>query len=147
MTTNGNGYAKKFHLYATAAATIVAMLISLFSYMREMKDEQARAQTGQGLNEQQETIAALRESVEFNRKLLLQLYFATRSTDVPNERRNDSPGISPAPRPRQPPETRRDDNVPPVPKLIPPDKLFKNVPQIPKQEKRDWKNYEQRQLQ
>lgn len=143
--TNGNGYAKKFHLYATAVATIVAMAISVFSYMREMKDDKARAQAGEGLNQQQATIEALRDSVEFNRKLLLQLYFSTGPrSSRPDGRGDDSPGSSPAPRPRPAPPSRGDDHVPPVPELTPPDELFKNLPQVPKQEKRDWKDYEQR---
>jgi hypothetical protein len=31
-----------------------------------------------------------------------------------------------------------------VPRLIPPDELLKKAPPIPRQEKRNWKDYEQR---
>ena len=142
--TNGNGYAKRFHLYVTAIGAIVAIGLSVTGFMREIKDDKARQQAGQGLNEQQTTITALRASVEFNRQLLLALYTAApkrartpRTTpDIPRSRTPEGP--------RRPPETDRDAHVPPVPKLTPPDELFKNAPQIPEQRQRNWQDYEQR---
>lgn len=145
MGENENGYAKKFHLYATAAATIVAMLISVISYMREMKDERAREQAGEGLNIQQKVIDGLQARVEFNSQLLLELHRSVAAADRDNGRGEVSPPESSTPRSGTTP--REPNNPPPRPRLTPPEELFKKAPKIPKQEKRDWRQYEQRKVQ
>lgn len=140
--TNGNGHAKRLHLYVTAVAALVAMALSILGYVREVRDDKARDQAGEGLNSQQKVIDGLQARVEFNSQLLLELHRSVATADN-NNRRGETrppertvPGDSPAPpAPRTPPAQ---------PRLIPPDELFKKAPPIPRQEKRDWKDYEQR---